>query len=199
MKKQILLIALSVVTIGFSAFTGNEKKSTLSVNVDQSNVVWFGKKVTGEHTGKINIAHGDLEFVGAHLKGGTFVIDMKSITNTDLSDAEYNQKLVGHLKSDDFFGVEKFPKTTFVIKKVKHEAENNYNVKGDITIKGITKSIEFPVEVSLTGSKATVSAAITIDRSEFDVKYGSGSFFENLGDKMIYDDFTLDVTLVANK
>ncbi|MCK5367406.1 MAG: YceI family protein [Cyclobacteriaceae bacterium] len=199
MKKQILLIALSVVAIGFSAFTGKDKKSTLSVNVDESNVVWLGKKVTGEHIGNINIAHGDLEFVGEHLRGGTFEIDMKSITNTDLKDAEYNKKLVGHLKSDDFFGVEKFPKTTFVINKVKHEAGNKYHVKGDITIKGITKSIEFPVEVSLNGSKATISAAITIDRTEFDVKYGSGSFFENLGDKMIYDDFTLDVTLVANK
>lgn len=199
MKKQILLIALSVVAIGFSAFTGKDKKSTLSVNVDESHVVWLGKKVTGEHTGTINIAQGNLEFVGERLRGGTFEIDMKSITNTDLSDAEYNQKLIDHLKSDDFFGVEKFPKTTFVIKKVKHDTGNKYHVKGDITIKGITKSIEFPVEVNLDGSKATVSAAITINRSEFDVKYGSGSFFENLGDKMIYDDFTLDITLVANK
>ena len=199
MKKQILLIALSVVAIGFSAFTGKDKKSTLSVNVDDSNVVWLGKKVTGEHTGTINISHGDLEFVGEHLKGGTFEIDMKSIVNTDLKDDEYNKKLVGHLKSDDFFGVEKFPKTTFVIKKVKHEDGNTYHVKGDITIKGITKTIEFPSEVNLNGSQATVSAAITINRADFEVRYGSGTFFENLGDKMIYDDFTLEVSITANK
>ena len=199
MKKQILLIALSIVAIGFSAFTGSDKKSTLSVNVDESKVVWLGKKVTGEHTGTIGVAFGNLTFDSEQLTGGSFEIDMNSITNTDIENGEYKQKLVGHLKSDDFFGAEKFPKSTFVIKKVKQQESNKYHVAGDMTIKGITKSIEFPVEVSMIGSKATASASITIDRAEFEVKYGSGSFFDNLGDKMIYDDFTLNVTLVASK
>jgi len=199
MRKQVLLIALSIVAIGFSAFTSNEKKSTLSVNVEESKVVWFGKKVTGEHTGAISIAFGDLEFDGDKLIGGSFEIDMRSITNSDIENEEYNQKLVGHLKSDDFFGVQKFPKSTFVIKEVTQKSATKYDVKGDITIKGITKSIDFPVQVTLLGSKASATATITIDRSEFEVKYGSGSFFDNLGDKMIYDDFTLDITLVANK
>ena len=199
MKKQVLLIALSVIAIGFSAFTGKEKKSVLSVNVPESKVVWLGKKVTGEHTGTINIASGDLKFSDNTLSGGSFEIDMSSIENSDIENEEYKQKLVGHLKSDDFFGVEKYPISTLVIKNVEVKSANKYHVKGEITIKGITKSIEFPVEVSLVGSKATASATITIDRSEFDVKYGSGSFFDGLGDKMIYDDFTLNVTLVANK
>ena len=199
MKKQVVLIALSVVAIGFSAFTGKEKKSVMSVNVPESKVVWLGKKVTGEHTGTINIASGDLEFSDDKLSGGSFEIDMSSIANSDIENEEYKQKLVGHLKSDDFFGVEKYPISTLVIKKVEAKSVNKYHVNGEITIKGITKSIEFPVEVSLVGSKATASATITIDRSEFDVKYGSGSFFDGLGDKMIYDDFTLNVTLVANK
>lgn len=198
MKKQILLIALSVVAIAISSFTGKEKKTTLSVNVAESKVVWLGKKVTGEHTGTIGIAQGNLEFNKDQLSGGSFEIDMTSIANTDLEDQEYKKKLEGHLKSDDFFGVEKFPKATLVIKKAKHEAGNKYQVKGDITIKGITNAIEFPAEVSIDGSKATASATITIDRSKFEVKYGSGSFFDNLGDKMIYDEFTLEVTLVAN-
>lgn len=198
MKKQILLIALSIVAIATSSFTGKEKKSTLSVNVSESKVVWLGKKVTGEHTGTIGIAQGNLEFNKEQLSGGSFEIDMKSIANTDLEDQEYKNKLEGHLKSDDFFGVEKFPKAILVIKKVKHDAGNKYQVKGDMTIKGITNAIEFPVEVSIDGSKATASATITIDRSKFEVKYGSGSFFDNLGDKMIYDEFTLEVTLVAN-
>lgn len=199
MKKQVVLIALSVVAIGFSAFTGKEKKSVMSVNVPESKVVWLGKKVTGEHTGTINIASGDLEFSDNKLSGGSFEIDMSSITNSDIENEEYKQKLVGHLKSDDFFGVEKYPTSTLVIKNVEAKSANKYHVNGEITIKGITKSIEFPVEVSLVDSKASASATITIDRSEFDVKYGSGSFFEGLGDKMIYDDFTLNVTLVANK
>lgn len=199
MKKQVVLIALSVVAIGFSAFTGKEKKSVMSVNVPESKVVWLGKKVTGEHTGTINIASGDLEFSDNKLSGGSFEIDMSSIANSDIENEEYKQKLVGHLKSDDFFGVEKYPTSTLVIKNVEAKSANKYHVNGEITIKGITKSIEFPVEVSLVDSKASASATITIDRSEFDVKYGSGSFFEGLGDKMIYDDFTLNVTLVANK
>ncbi len=199
MKKQVLIIALSVVAIVFSAFTGKGVKSALNVNVDESKVVWLGKKVSGEHTGNINLLTGNLQFEGDALTGGSFEIDMKSITNTDLEDAEYNQKLVGHLKSDDFFGVERFPKAKFIISNVDHQSKNKYQVKGDITIKGITKSIEFPAQVNIAGSKATISASITIDRSDFGVKYGSGTFFDNLGDKLIYDDFTLNVSLVASK
>lgn len=133
------------------------------------------------------------------MRGGSFEIDMQSIKNTDIENEEYNQKLVGHLKSDDFFGVEKYPKASFVIKEVDQKNASKYHVKGDITIKGTTKSIEFPVEISMMDDKAVASASITIDRSEFDIRYGSGSFFDGLGDKMIYDDFTLDVTLVAAK
>lgn len=198
MRKQ-LLIALSVVAIGLNAFAGNDNKSTMSVNSAESKVKWLGKKVTGEHFGNIQIAMGDLQFDGDKLTGGSFEIDMKSITNTDIENQEYNQKLVGHLKSDDFFGVEKFPTARFVITQVSQKSDNKYHVTGDLTIKGITKSIEFPVEISLNGSIATASASITVDRSNFDIRYGSGSFFDDLGDKMIYDDFTLDVTLVANK
>ena len=197
MKKQILLFALAVVATSFSAFTEKEKMSTMSVDVSESKVAWLGKKVTGEHTGTINIAYGDLEFKEDQLIGGSFEIDMNSIKNTDLENEEYNQKLVGHLKSDDFFGVEKFPKASFVIKDVAQKSASKYHVKGDITIKGTTKSIEFPIEISLMDAKAVASASITIDRSEFDIRYGSGSFFDGLGDKMIYDDFRLDITLVA--
>ena len=199
MNKQVLLITFSIVAIGISAFTSNDKKSTLSVNLDESKVVWLGKKVTGEHTGFINIAYGDLEFEGDKLTGGSFEIDMNSLTNTDIENEEFNQKLVGHLKSADFFSVEKFPKSTFNIQEVTQKSPTKYLVKGEITIKGITRAIEFPVQVTLVDGKASATANITIDRSEFDVKYGSGSFFEDLGDKMIYDDFTLNVTLVANK
>lgn len=199
MKNQILTSALVIAAIAFSAFTENERKSTLGVNTAESKITWLGKKVTGEHTGTIEIAYGDLEFSEDKLSGGSFEIDMKSIKNTDIENEEYNQKLVGHLKSDDFFGVEKYPKATFVIKEVSQKSATKYHVSGDITIKATTKSIDFPVEISMDGAKAVASASITIDRSEFDVRYGSGSFFDGLGDKMIYDDFTLDVTLVANK
>ena len=199
MTKQVILSALAIVAIAFSAFTGKEKKSTFGVNTTESKVTWLGKKVTGEHTGTIQLSYGDLEFSEEVLTGGSFEIDMKSIKNTDIENSEYAQKLEGHLKSDDFFGVEKFPTAKFSITDVQQKSSSKYHVTGDITIKGTTKSITFPVEISASGSKAVASASITIDRSEFDVRYGSGSFFDGLGDKMIYDDFTLDVTLVASK
>lgn len=139
MKNQILLVALAIVAISFSAFTGKEKKSTLGVNTSESKVAWLGKKVTGEHSGVISVAFGDLQFEGDKLSGGSFEIDMKSIKNTDIENEEYNQKLVGHLKSDDFFGVEKYPKASFIIKEVDQKNASKYHVKGDITIKGMTK------------------------------------------------------------
>ena len=180
-------------------FTTKEKNASMSVNSDESSVKWLGKKVTGEHNGTIKLSDGSLKFNEDELVGGSFEIDMKSIANSDLENEEYNQKLVGHLKSDDFFGVEKYPSASLVITDVKKKTATKYHVTGDITIKGTKKSIEFPVEVSLMDTKAVASAAITIDRSEFDVRYGSGSFFDGLGDKMIYDDFQLDVTIVASR
>ncbi len=198
MKKAVLM-ALSVVAIGYSAIAENDGKSTMSVNAEESKVMWIGKKVTGEHLGYINMANGDLQFDGDVLKGGSFEIDMASITNTDITNEGTNQKLVGHLKSDDFFGVEQFPKASFVITGAEAKKAGKYDLKGNITIKGVTKEIEFPAQVTLLGDKATATATLTLDRSEFNVRYGSGSFFDNLGDKMIYDDFTLDITLVANK
>lgn len=197
MKNHVLLSALVVVAIAFSAFTVNKINSTLSVKTAESKVTWLGKKVTGEHSGTIELANGNLELSDEKLIGGSFEIDMNTIKNTDIENEEYSQKLVDHLKSDDFFGVKKYPKATFVIKNVKQKSNTKYHVTGDVTIKETTKSIEFPVELSVVESKAVASATITIDRSEFDVRFGSGSFFDGLGDKMIYDDFTLNVTLVA--
>jgi polyisoprenoid-binding protein YceI len=153
---------------------------------------WTGKKVTGEHSGYINLKEAKLKMKDDKIVNGKFVIDMASITNTDLTDAEYNQKLVGHLKSDDFFGVAKFPTAELVITESSAIANNQMTVKGNLTIKGITKPIEF----TATKMDNSLSAKIIIDRAKYDVRYGSGSFFDGLGDKMIYDDFEIIATLV---
>jgi polyisoprenoid-binding protein YceI len=118
---------------------------------------------------------------------------MKSITDDDLKDAGYNQKLVGHLKTDDFFGVEKFPVTTLAITESTAFVNNEADVKGNLTIKGITNPIAFKV----TKNGNSYSANIPVNRAKFDVRYGSGSFFENLGDKVIDDIFNMDVVLVV--
>ena len=189
--KNIATIAfMALLTFSFTAI----KKERKEINVTKSNVIWKGYKVTGSHQGTIAIKSGHLNFTDSKLTGGAFVINMLSINNTDL-DGEYKGKLEGHLKSDDFFGVKKFPTATLKFKKVKSIEKNAYKVTGDLTIKGKTNSVKFTL--SVYGNKASVS--LKIDRSKFNVKYGSGSFFDNLGDKTIYDEFDLGLKLVGTK
>jgi len=167
------------------------------VDPDKSIIEWEGKKVTGAHSGTIQIQSGMLEMLDGNLVGGKFVIDMNSIKNTDIEGGGA-RKLEGHLKSPDFFGVEAHPKSQFVITKVSSRGtEGDYKIVGDMTIKEITKEIKFNAQLESEKGMTAVSADITIDRSDFDIRYGSGSFFDNLGDKTIYDDFTLRVKLVA--
>lgn len=165
----------------------------VELDTEKSSLEWLGKKVTGEHSGTISLKEGYVVMKGKNLKGGEFVIDMSSIVNTDIEDAEYKAKLEGHLKSEDFFGVEKYPTAKLVIKKSSSFKKDKASVMGELTIKDITLPIEFEVEKS--GEK--MMATVVVDRSKYDIRYGSGSFFEGLGDKMIYDDFTLAVTLVT--
>lgn len=181
-----------------AALFGGEAKETYNVSTSESSVAWLGKKVTGQHNGVIALKGGRLEMEGDQLVGGIFTIDMQTIECQDLS-GEYKGKLEGHLKSDDFFGVETYPEATFVITKTVPQGPGNYKVVGNITIKGKTEEIQFPVSLTTAGDSVTASASITIDRSKFDIRYGSGSFFDNLGDKTIYDDFELTVSLAASK
>jgi len=189
MKNRILnSVVVLAVAIGASAFVDAVTKE---VNVKESQVNWKGYKVTGSHYGTIALKSGSLEFQGDVLTGGEFVVDMNSINTTDLS-GEYKDQLDGHLKSDDFFGVENHPTATLKISKVTSSGKNSYEATGDLTIKGKTHPVDF--EISVYGSKAT--ANLKIDRSKYNIRYGSGSFFDNLGDKTIYDEFDLNVDLV---
>lgn len=197
MKTNLLLTLAVAFIFGLTAFTSEETTGTYSADTEQSTIAWLGKKVTGQHHGYIKLKSANLEIKKGQLVGGDFEVDMTSITNEDLKDESYNKKLVGHLKSDDFFGVEAHPTSKFVIKDVENEGEGKYNVKGDITIKGITKPIEFPATVSVENDKVVANAKVVVDRSDFNVRYGSSSFFDNLGDKMIYDEFELDIEIVA--
>lgn len=179
--------------IGVPAATANTtpvSEETVPVKTEESKVTWKAYKVTGSHTGTVDLKEGSLIFDDATLTGGEFVVDMTSLVSTDLQ-GEYKQKLEGHLKSDDFFGVADNPTSKLVFTEVKSSGKNSYEVTGDLTIKGITKPVTF--DVSVYGSKAT--ATMKIDRAQYDVRFGSGSFFDNLGDKTIYDEFDLVVDL----
>lgn len=196
MKTKNIIIALVFSLIAF-AFTAKNEEYT--VNREQSKLTWTGSKVTGEHRGNIHISEGKLVTDGKTLKAGSFKIDMTSITNQDIEDEAYKQKLLGHLKSDDFFSTDKHPQSTFVITKVTPTGNEAYQVKGNLTIKGITKEIEFPATVQVDENQVNARAKILVDRTQYDIKYGSGSFFDNLGDKAIDNEFELNVNLVAQK
>ena len=163
------------------------------INTEKSSVEWLGKKIGGQHEGFIQLMSGSIELENDKIVAGNFVVDMTSITNTDLENQTYNQKLVGHLKSDDFFGVEKFPTSEFKVTKSSKFSNGTATVTGDITIKGKTETISF--DVVRAGKE--YMAKIEVDRSKFDVRYGSNSFFDNLGDKAIDDIFTLSIKLVV--
>ena len=199
-----LLIALiSFTAVQASDYDKGKGGKTLKADTQKSTLVWNGKKVTGEHSGAILLADGSLIVNNNKLTGGSFQIDMTTITNTDLTDKEYNAKLVGHLKSDDFFGVEKHPTASFKITKAEpisgaKTGENNYTITGDLTIKGTTKPVTFPATVKISGNNAEAVAKITVDRTKYDIRYGSKTFFESIGDKAIYDEFTIDLKLVAS-
>lgn len=189
MKKGVFSLALALV---FGVVTATEPvaEEKKEVKTETSKVTWKAYKVTGSHTGSVNLKSGALMFDGDKLTGGEFVVDMPTLVSTDL-EGESKGKLEGHLKSDDFFGVDSHGTSKLVFTNVSPSGKNSYEVTGDLTIKGITKPVTF--DVSIYGSKAT--ATLKVDRTNYDVKYGSGSFFENLGDKTIYDEFDLVVDL----
>ncbi len=193
MKKLLLLPVLAILSMAATV------PQTYNVDVNSSTIVWKGYKVTGEHTGTVKVKNGNLAFTDGKLTGGSFDVDMNSITCTDL-DSEYGGKLVGHLKSDDFFGTAKFPTSKFVITRViPQDTKGNYKIIGNLTIKETTKEVKFFANLTESNGLVNATGKITVDRSEYNVRFGSGSFFDNLGDKTIYDEFDLNISLVAKK
>ena len=179
------------------AFT-ESNKTKHEINTEKSQISWVGHKVTGKHEGTINIKSGSFTYEGDKLVGGSFIIDMASIICTDL-DGEYKGKLEGHLKSADFFGVDKYPTAKFEITKVVHRGTPGaYKIVGNLTIKETTKEIKFNAEVAKSDDIVKAEGAMVVDRSDYNIKYGSGSFFDNLGDKTIYDEFDLNVMVVTS-
>lgn len=172
---------------------------TFQVDPVASVVRWNGKKVLvpSKHTGTISIAEGQLNLEKGLLKSGSFTLDMPSITDEDLQ-GESKAKLEGHLKSADFFDVEQFPTAKLVIESSKELSGNEYQLSGKLTIKGVTQPVEFKAAATMEDGTLKTQAAIEIDRTLWNVKYGSGKFFEGLGDKVIDDKIGFDISLVAH-
>ena len=176
----------------------NFKTASFKVDNENSKLTWAAKKATGDHNGEVKISNGNFSVENNNLKGGSFEIDLNTITDADLTDQASNDKLVSTLKSETFFNTGKFPKASFVISSATKTSGNQYDVKGKLTIKGITNDVSFPATIAVNGKKLTANAKITVDRTKYDIKFRSKNFFENLGDKVIYDDFDLNVNLAAN-
>lgn len=182
--KITLILAMAFAASSF--VTSIEKK----VDVVNSKITWKGHKVTGEHDGYIILESGALQFDDQkQLTGGSFIMNMPTLTVTDL-EGEMKGNLEAHLKSDDFFSTDKHSTAKFVITNVSGK-DGKYKVTGDLTIKGITNPNTFDMVVS--GNTAT--ADLKVDRTKYDIKYKSSSFFDNLKDKAIYDSFDLSVNL----
>ncbi|MCK3686288.1 YceI family protein [Maribellus sp. YY47] len=197
MKKITGLLAIALFSVSVAvAGQKDAAQAALKVDTKASKVYWNAKKVTGEHSGLLSVADGTVYVQDAKVTGANINLDMNSIDCTDL-EGEWKDKLVGHLKSDDFFSVEKHPKATFTIKSVAKDGAK-HKVVGDLTIKGIKHEISFPADVKVEGDKITANGTATIDRTKYDIRYGSGKFFEGLGDKMIYDTFDIRFELVAS-
>jgi polyisoprenoid-binding protein YceI len=158
----------------------------------QSNIEWVGRKVTGAHNGTIAVKEGELILNEGKITGGKFVVDTTSIRILDITDPATNAQFAGHLASDDFFSIQRFPEASFEITS----ATGNHIV-GNLTIKGITHPVDFDAEIHIAGEQLTATARIVIDRTQYEMKFRSGNFFQNLGDTLIYNEFELNVSLTA--
>ncbi len=197
-KTSLVFLSALFLTVGVMAKGVDDNKAIYKVNPQKSKITWTGKKVTGEHTGTVNINNGEIHVNGESIEMANVKMDMNSITNTDITADGMNQRLVGHLKSEDFFSVEKYPQAEFVATGFKTNAgDDQYMVNGKLTIKGITHEISFPATVEVSNGEVSANGTAKIDRTKYDIKYRSGSFFKDLGDNLIYDDFEIEFDLVA--
>jgi len=186
-------MAIGFVTMSFVMPT-SIVEDTYTVDVSNSTLTWKGYKPTGSHNGTIMLESGNITMSGDKITSGSFVADMASIKDVDGS-----ARLEGHLKSADFFEIEVYKTAQFeIIKTTLNEGKTN--ITGNLTIKGISKEITFEATTVIEENTLTLtSEMLKINRAEFNIKYKSKSFFNDLKEKFIEDEFELQVTIVAKK
>ena len=198
--KKLLYLFVAITTFACNTTTKKEEKKSdvavqdtaLSFNLENSNIKWIGRELTSKtHYGSLKLTQADLVIVDSKITSGEFTVDMTSLSVEDL-EGKSKERLEGHLSSDDFFSIEKFQTASLKILDSNSLENGSFNVNGELTIKDITHPIEFTI--TKIGDN-NYNANLTFDRSKYDVKFRSGTFFENLGDKLILDDINLDVNL----
>jgi len=215
MNKQSIIAAISAVVI-LASCGGNAVKTedaqaaaqsadsarTFTLDSTASKLEWLGKKITGQHNGTVAIKSGELKTEAGKITSGRFTLNMAAIKVVDITDAKSNADLAGHLNSEDFFSTQKFPEGSFELVSAEPIANAaagtpNYTIKGNLTLKGISKAISFPSTITINGETLNAQADFDIDRTEWDIRYGSGKFFKDIGDKAINDNFNIKLNIVA--
>jgi polyisoprenoid-binding protein YceI len=197
-----VIFAVPMTMVSLNANAESPQGPVYQLNSENSKINWKGTKPGGEHYGYIDVIKGSINMDGETISGGTFTIDMNSIVNEDLTNENFNDRLVGHLKSEDFFHTEVHPNAYFSITSVavQHSATDDFTanrlVTGDLTIKGIKKEISFPayIEVGDDGVSAK-TGEIVLDRTEWNVNYQSKKIFSNLADNFIHDEMIVSLNL----
>jgi polyisoprenoid-binding protein YceI len=192
-KKSFLAFSLLAALAVLMSFNNPLKEETYTVDTDKSTITWSAKKVGGGHTGTINIASGSLVADGKSLLKGSFLINMASITSD-------NERVTGQLKADVFFDAQKNPTSKFEITKVEKAGTDRVNITGNLTIKGITHPLTFPATVKQQKDIiVAVATGVRIDRTKYDMKFRSKTFFLDIGDRAVDDEFEININLIAKK
>ena len=189
---NIIRTAGIFITVFVSILTAAD---TLQVDMENSQIKWIGRKVTGEHSGTLNLSGGWVVLDKNSINSGKFIFDMASISNTDIESPEWKQKLEDHLKSEDFFHTDSFPHAILEIKGrqslIIENSKKSDQILADLTIRGITHEIKFPLDLTQSQNNFNAEGSVDIDRTLYNIQYKSGKFFDELGDKLIYDNFTV--------
>ena len=209
MKKILLILFLFLAGCGtkkdteISSNSSNKispEQGVYSVVIDETELLWIGKELSTKiHTGTLNLSNGLIQVDNDKTITGNVTINMSTINVTDLQ-GRAKEMLEGHLRSADFFEVENFSEATLSFKsKSFNKLKNQINFEGELTIKDISNPIIFNATLLESSPYLKAKAILSFDRSKYDVRFRSGSFFENLGDKLILDDIDVNITLVTKK
>ena len=197
-KKNIIFGFLISLFFIFATPISIFAKTKYNINTVVSNVSWLGSSAISKHTGNVEVKNGTI-FKNGELFEGEITIDMNTLTNSDIKNKSKADDLINHLKSAEFFEVNKYPEAKIKIVKTDLTSKNVYNVKANVTVKGINENVSFPVKINLTKGELSAKGTLTLDRTKFGIKYKSGKFFENLKDKIIHDDFTINFEIRARE
>ncbi|MGY8920150.1 MAG: YceI family protein [Flavobacteriales bacterium] len=180
-------VNLNSAFLAFSLMFSMSLAAQNTLNTLESSLKWEGKKITGSgHNGSLTFSDSQVKIEDGNIISGVFTVDMTTLTCDDLTADQGKSNLEGHLKSNDFFAVEKFNTATLAISSV-----DNNNATGILTI----KDISHPIKFTLIKNQDIYNASLVFDRSKYDIRFNSGSFFENLGDKLILDEIKLTAEL----